>query len=110
MVDVGALGVGAAWVGALGVVDAVADDGELPVAGDGDTIETVLVELDDVGARAVTVELDDVVVGEDDPEAGGAGLELSLGTALANGLRAMRASTTLAGSPDRECAGVPVAE
>jgi hypothetical protein len=75
------------------------DDPPVAAEGDGNTIDTGAVELDD----------DDVVdpaagdfaaVDDGDPADGlaEAGLELSLGTPLANGLRAIRASTTLTGS------------
>jgi hypothetical protein len=58
--------------------------------GAGDTIATVEVDGDDVVAVVEDVEDDDGVVD--------AGLVFSFGTALANGLRAMRASTTLGDS------------
>jgi hypothetical protein len=61
--------------------------------GAGDTIATVEVDGDDVVAVVEVVE-----VVEDDDGVAGAGLVFSFGTALANGLRAMRASTTLGDS------------
>ena len=81
--------------------DALEDD-ESVVAGEGDTIETGAVELDDDGV--VDVDEDAVVLVDDDDsleDVAGAGLGLSLCTPLANGLRAMRASTTLTGSAGR---------
>lgn len=74
-----------------------AADEEVVVAGDGDTIETGSVELEDDG---VVVEDDvvDVVDAELLDELADEGLDLSFGTPLAKGSRAMRASTTLTGS------------
>ena len=74
---------------------------EAVMAGEGDTMETGAVELDDDGV--VDVDADAVVlVDDDDPleDVAGPGLGLSLGTPLANGSRAMRASTTFTGSAD----------
>jgi hypothetical protein len=62
-------------------------------AGAGDTMATVEVDGGDVVADVDVVEDD-----EPDDEDEDAGVELSLGTALANGLRAMRASSTLGDS------------
>jgi hypothetical protein len=83
-------------------VDDVLEDEEPVPAGEGDTIETGVVELADDGAVDVDAEavlLEDV---DDDPldDVAAVGFELSLGTPLANGSRAIRASTTLAGSLD----------
>jgi hypothetical protein len=64
-------------------------------AGAGETIDTGVVELE--GDEVVDAGVDASAAGEDDDLAE-AGLELSLGTPLANGSRAMRASTTLTGS------------
>jgi hypothetical protein len=79
---------------------------EEPVlAGEGDTIEAGAVELDDDGVA------DAVALVEDDDPLGGvadAGLGLSFDTPLANGLRAMRASTTFTGSADGVVAPVVV--
>ena len=88
--------------------DALEDD-EPEVAGEGDTIETGAVELDDDGV--VDVDADAVVlVEEDEPleDVADAGLELSFGTPLANGSRAMRASTTFTGSAEAVVAVVVV--
>jgi hypothetical protein len=76
--------------GLAAVVEAV----ELAVAGDGETMEGLVVV-----AEAVVVGLADEAVG-DDGRVWAAGCELSLGTAPAKGLRAMRARTTFAGSFD----------
>jgi hypothetical protein len=75
--------------------DDVLDDDD-PVAGEGDTIDAVDGEPDE---GVVVVETDVVVV--DDACVWDAGLELSFGTPLAKGSRAIRASTTFAGSADR---------
>ncbi|MGH2896212.1 MAG: hypothetical protein ACRDPM_23490 [Solirubrobacteraceae bacterium] len=76
--------------------DGVLEGDEPVVAGEGDTIETGAVELDD-DEGVVDVDEDAVVlVAADDVD--DAGLVLSLGTPLANGSRAMPASTTLTGS------------
>jgi hypothetical protein len=104
IVDVGVLVLGGVAV-LLEVVDVVEAVEELEpcevlVSGEGDTIDTV-----EVGA--VVVE-DEVVVVEEDPDDGGAGLDLSWGTALAKGLRAMRASTTFVGSAGLSLAVVAV--
>lgn len=84
-------------------VDDVLEDEEPVLAGAGDTIETGAVELED--DAVVDVDPEAAVLLEDDDDeplddAAGAGFELSLGTPLANGSRAIRASTTLAGSFD----------
>jgi hypothetical protein len=99
-------------VGVVAVVDAVdvvAGDElleeELLVSGDGETIATVDVELDEEVAE---VEADAVVV-EDAGFFWVAGLELSFGTPPANGSRTMRASTTLTGSAAGVVAVVVVA-
>jgi hypothetical protein len=75
-------------------VDDAREGEEAEMAGEGDTIETGAVELDDADAV--------VLVADDDPleDVAGAGLGLSLCTPLANGLRAMRASTTFTGSAE----------
>jgi hypothetical protein len=91
-------------LGVVGVVAGVEVDGveelldEEPLeAGAGETIATVDVELDDDpdedGVEAAVVDAGEDAVLD-------AGLELSLGTPLANGLRAILASTTLTGSAD----------
>jgi hypothetical protein len=87
--------------------DALEDD-EPVVAGEGDTIETGAVELDD---GVVDVDADAVVLVEDDDpleDLADAGLELSFATPLANGLRAMRASATFTGSAEAVVALVVV--
>lgn len=75
-----------------GVLDDVLEDDDPPVVGEGETIDGVVV-LEDV----VVVVPDEPA---DDALAEGAGLLLSFGTPLAKGSRAIRASTTLAGSVD----------
>jgi hypothetical protein len=90
-------------------VDDAPEDDESVVAGDGDTIETGAVELD--GDGVVEVDADPVVLLEDDDpleDAADAGLEVSFGTPVANGLRAMRASTTFTGSAEAVVALVVV--
>jgi hypothetical protein len=95
IVEVGVVGV-VVGVEAGGVEELLED--EPLVAGAGETIATVDVEPDDepdgddVAAAVVDVDEDAVLAD--------AGLELSLGTALANGSRAILASTTLTGSGD----------
>jgi hypothetical protein len=95
VVEVGVLGLVAA-VDAAGVEEFVEE--EVVVAGAGETIATVDVELDDDpdedGGDPAAVEADDDAGLED------AGLELNLGTPLANGSRAIRARTTFTGSAD----------
>lgn len=85
-------------------VDDVPEDEE--VAGDGDTIATGVVEVEDDGVEvdALAVVLFDEEDDEPFDELDELGLELSFGTPLANGSRAIRASTTLGGSVDRASA------
>jgi hypothetical protein len=102
IVEVGVVLVVAALAEPVEPVEDVLEDDEPLMAGDGDTIDTGAVELDD----DEVVDPDEEVlaaVDDDDPadDVAEAGLVLSLGTPLANGLRAMRASTTLAGSLER---------
>ena len=82
--------------------DALGDDE--PLAGDGDTIDTGVLELDD---EAVADPDEEALDALDDDDAAddfaGAGFELSLWTPLAKGLRAMRARTTLTGTLDGAC-------
>ncbi|MGZ4170410.1 MAG: hypothetical protein ACXVRN_03505 [Solirubrobacteraceae bacterium] len=95
IVDVGVVLVGVvAGLAAVDVCDVV-EDWLVGVLGAGDTIATVEVALDEDGVALDALVVDDV---DDEPDDDDAGLELSFGTALANGLRAMRASTILAGS------------
>jgi hypothetical protein len=75
---------------------------ELPPAGVGDTMATV--EVGDEVVAVVELVEDDVL----DEDVEGDGVELSFGTPLANGLRAIRANTTLAGSFESEWPVVPV--
>jgi len=67
----------------------------LPVAGVGETIETA---LDPVELLPEAEEVEEPLDDGDDEE--GLGVELSFGTSAANGLRAILASSTLAGALD----------
>lgn len=92
------------------VVDEVEllEEPEVVAIGVGETIDGVEVAPDDDGvvvlAAVVAVEEDD----EELLEVVGAGLELSFATPLANGSRAIRASTTLTGSAEAAVAAVVV--
>lgn len=70
----------------------VLEDGDPPAAGEGVTIDGVVAVVDVVEVGEDELELADVADFEDE------GLELSFGTPLANGSRAILASTTLTGS------------
>jgi hypothetical protein len=91
IVEVGVLGAGVA--GVLDPVDASVEDElvvEAGVLGAGDTIEGVVAVV--AAVLALDAELDDEAL------AGLAGFVLSFGTPLANGLRAIRARRTFAGT------------
>jgi hypothetical protein len=91
-VEVGVLLVGLLGVGVVEPVVPLVDE---PLeAGVGDTIATVEVGEGAVAVVDVGVDCED----EDPDDAEDDGLEANFGTALANGLRAMRASSTLGDS------------
>lgn len=103
IVEVG--GVPAAEPPPLALVEAVEDALEIgePLAGDGDTIDAGAVVLDEDEA----VDDEDVLASaDDDGRVDEVGLELSLCTPLANGSRAIRASSTLTGTLAGACAVV----
>jgi hypothetical protein len=77
------------------------EDGEVVVAGEGDTIETGSVEPAEDGVVVVD-DVVEVVGAALVDELGDEGLDFSFGTPLAKGSRAMRASTTLTGSVSEE--------
>jgi hypothetical protein len=94
-VEVGPVFVGVVLAGGVELLLPLVEE---PVeAGVGDTIATVEVG-DDVVAVVEVVEDADEDEDEDPDDEGAAGLDASFGTALANGLRAMRASSTLGDS------------
>jgi hypothetical protein len=105
MVDVGVVLVGVPVPAPVDPAEDVPEDDDPPVAGEGVTIDGVVALVDVV---EVVLELEDVLA----PVAGAgfaeAGLELSLGTAPANGSRAILANTTLTGSVEDVVAVVVV--
>jgi hypothetical protein len=90
-------------LGAVAVVDGVEplelvpDDEGPPVSGEGETIATVDAEVE---GDAVAEVAEDPVALDDEDCFWDTGLELSFGTPLANGSRAIRARTTLTGSAE----------
>ncbi len=98
IVDVGAVLVVVALPELAEPADVLEDD-EPVAAGDGETMDTGAVELDD---GVVVDPAEDALAAVDDDDAADdlfeAGLGLSFATPLANGSRAIRASTTLTGS------------
>lgn len=98
IVEVGVVLVVAALPEPVEPVEEVLDDDELVVAGEGDTIEAGVVELDEDGVVEADDDVPAPVADAPADDVDEAGPELSLDTPLANGSRAMRASTTFTGS------------
>ncbi len=103
MVDVGVVLDGVVEVPDGVDVPEALEDEELAVVGDGETIDGVKLDAAELAALEAAAAGLDVDADEDEPLDGGAGLVLSLGTPPANGSRAIRASTTLAGSVEGAC-------